>query len=163
MNAKRLSPAPTTTYWRPSNIYVSGALLGSAVRPVSHKISRAVAAEQQSARRAQQALSAYQRRMLPYDLAGLIIDGPQVVPQVSDAALGCAPALRTRIQIGQVKQGVRLGRAHVEQTRVRIEAGRGPVRGAVRSRGNQRSRDLGVLLRIPYWLALLVDPFVPVQ
>src|SRR5215475_2852445 len=129
----------------------------------SNKIACAVAAEQQSARRAQQTLSAYQRRMFPYDLACLKVNRPQVISQASDAALGCAPALRTRVQIGQVKQGVRLGRAHVEQTSVRIEAGRGPVRGAVRSRGNQRSRDLGVLLRIPYWLALLIDPFVPVQ
>src|SRR5215831_21397405 len=50
----------------------------SAQRVVSHKIACAVAAEQQSARRAQQTLSADQRRMLPYDLAGLIVDGPQV-------------------------------------------------------------------------------------
>src|SRR5262249_37563586 len=49
----------------------------SAQRFVSHKIARAVAAEQQSARRAQQTLSADQRRMLPYDLAGLILADPQ--------------------------------------------------------------------------------------
>ncbi len=36
VNAYNVSPAPTTTYWRPSSRYVSGPLLLFAPRPTCH-------------------------------------------------------------------------------------------------------------------------------
>src|SRR5262249_8114301 len=100
----------------------------SSQRIISPKIALPVPAKHPPSRRAQQTLGASLRRMLPNDFAGFIVDSPQVVSHAPDATLSGAVALRMRVGICQVKHGVRLRRAHIEETSVRIEAGGRPVR-----------------------------------
>src|SRR5438552_9744525 len=64
----------------------------SGQRIVSDEVARAVAAEQQLARRAQQTHSPAGRRVLPDDVARPVVDGAQEASHTSDATLGGAVA-----------------------------------------------------------------------
>ena len=154
MNDQNISPVAAIRYWRPSSMNVCGALRDPADarvpqrlaggRIVRHQVARAVAREQQAARRGQQSAAAAVAivGMPPRDLAGLVIDRRQEAPARADADFFFAaqPHRSARIHVGQIEDRIIVALRGVEQAGIRRVGGRLPIDGAVRRSARPASR-----------------------
>src|SRR6186997_394786 len=135
-----------------------------------HEVARDIAAEEQSSGRGEQARTSAPvpdsgaESVLPDGLACLVVDRREIAAAASDADFFLAAETHraTRIELGEVIHCVVLGSGNVEETGVRAERRRRPVRGAAIGRRDECAADVMILRGIANRLALAVETLRPV-
>src|SRR6185503_15666189 len=135
---------------------------GAIARAHRHCAAGRVAGEDQPGLGGQDAGAALAAdRMVPADLAGLVVDRPHE-PLAADAVVGARPAVGAVLGLEEVDAVAVLG-ADDEQPGLRIEAGGAVIGAASLVWGDEASVARRLLIRVGDGAALLVDALRPVD